>query len=165
MSDHGYTSHGHSLPGKTQHPENRPPIARCGGPIICSQCRSEVKEAMKEMFNPKPTEDQPAHQAANHNEFPDIEIQCDQMIHTNGQRTRCDNQATQQVHLQHGFATETGTCEKVVILLCDDHVWDITMDLHGKRSIHWILKHATCGECGQEIDLDDIGWIGPLATT
>ena len=50
MSEHGYTSHGHSLPGKTQHPENRPPIARCGGPIICSQCRKEVATAMKEMF-------------------------------------------------------------------------------------------------------------------
>lgn len=50
MSDHGYTTHGHSLPGKTQHPENRPPVANCGGPIICKQCRAEVKTAMKEMF-------------------------------------------------------------------------------------------------------------------
>lgn len=58
MSDHGYTTHGHSLPGKTQHPENRPQVANCGGPIICKQCRSEVKEAMRQMFKPEPEQPQ-----------------------------------------------------------------------------------------------------------
>ena len=56
MSEHGYTSHGHSLPGKTQHPEHRPEIINCGGPIICKQCRGEVAEAFKHMFQP-PTEE------------------------------------------------------------------------------------------------------------
>lgn len=54
MNEHGYTTHGHSLPGKTQHPENRPQVANCGGPIICKQCRGEVKEAMRQMFKPEP---------------------------------------------------------------------------------------------------------------
>lgn len=58
MSEHGYTSHGHSLPGKTQHPEHRPEIINCGGPIICKQCRMEVKEAFKQMFQPDPEQPQ-----------------------------------------------------------------------------------------------------------
>lgn len=63
MSDHGYTTHGHSLPGKTQHPEHRPRVENCGGPIICKQCRTEVATAMKQMFQtepPEPDEPQPA---------------------------------------------------------------------------------------------------------
>lgn len=57
MTDHGYTTHGHSLPGKTQQPEHRPQVANCGGPIICKQCRQEVATAMKEMFQQHQSED------------------------------------------------------------------------------------------------------------
>lgn len=37
----GWTSHGHPIPDKTQH-WPRPPIARCGGPKICTQCAKET---------------------------------------------------------------------------------------------------------------------------
>lgn len=36
-----WTRHGHLLPGRTPD-ENRPPMARCGGPKICRQCSAEA---------------------------------------------------------------------------------------------------------------------------
>lgn len=37
-----WTSHGHEVPGVTVAGSGRPPVARCGGPRICSTCAKEA---------------------------------------------------------------------------------------------------------------------------
>jgi hypothetical protein len=39
---HGYTSHGHPIPGRLLDPSRRPLVARCGGPGLCSACSREA---------------------------------------------------------------------------------------------------------------------------
>lgn len=41
MSKAGYTSHGHEIPGAAVYPPERPPVARCGGPVLCAVCARE----------------------------------------------------------------------------------------------------------------------------
>lgn len=40
-----WTSHGHDIPGVTVAGPGRPPVARCGGPGLCSQCSAEASLA------------------------------------------------------------------------------------------------------------------------
>lgn len=43
-----WTRHGHTIPGITVVGAGRPPIARCGGPALCSKCRDDETRIRQE---------------------------------------------------------------------------------------------------------------------
>ena len=164
MSDHGYTTHGHSLPGKTQHLENRPPVARCGGPIICKQCSQEVAEAFKQMFKPTPSDATEDH-VQDLGDFPDIEIQCDEETEiAPGQWEDCEQKATHMAVLRHF----DGYCEPQTVALCEGHVIAVSHNLKAlQTNVGKInIEHghfAECRFCNQPLaSAEDIGTITEL---
>lgn len=160
MTDHGYTSHGHSLPGKTQHPENRPEVVNCGGPIICKQCRQEVKTAMKEMFKPGSSEETTEDHDQDLEDFPNIEIQCDEEYETgSGAWERCTRDSEIIVTLAH-FADQ---CEPQTIALCHHHSAVVQHNLRFMKAKFMMNPGpALCRYCGEPITPEDVGRITRL---
>ena len=96
--------------------------------------------------------------------FPDIAYQCDQMLTPD---SRCKNMPTYQIHLRHEFAEQkTGLCEPGVILLCNEHVSNLSKTVYDKQSVvRWLghLDSVKCSFCGRGLTHPtQIGEVKPL---
>ena len=43
-----WTRHGHPIPGVTVHGAGQPPVARCGGPGLCTMCSVDAQRLQNE---------------------------------------------------------------------------------------------------------------------